>query len=381
MSGSKKRVLVCVDWFEPGFKAGGPIRSAVNFVSNLKNDLDIYVFTSDRDLGDLTAYAGIQTDIWISNSGYHIYYASPRSLSWNSISILIKSIKPDYLYLNSMFSKYFSLFPLLMHKYTGIRAKVVLAPRGMLKGSALVHKSFKKTVFLKLIDFAGIANAITFHATDAQEEQDIKRFFGENTRVTRQANLPGRQMPIKLAFGKKKDSLEMVFIGRIHPIKNLDFLLSVLADCKKKIKLTLIGPAEDEGYWQHCNQMIKSLPSNIQVVHLHDVPHNEITDLILNNHIFTLPTKGENFGHAIFESLAAGRPVLISDQTPWRNLENERAGWDVPLSEKTKFSQIVDLVAEMDETTLNEWCVGAWEFCKSYLNKSDLKQGYKRLFT
>ena len=38
------------DWYEPGFRAGGPIRSCVNFVQHMQDQYKILVFTSDRDL-------------------------------------------------------------------------------------------------------------------------------------------------------------------------------------------------------------------------------------------------------------------------------------------------------------------------------------------
>lgn len=44
-----------------------------------------------------------------------------------------------------------------------------------------------------------------------------------------------------------------------------------------------------------------------------------------------MPTFNENYGHAIVESFVAGLPVVISDRTPWRNLEKINAGWDIPL--------------------------------------------------
>ena len=51
-----------------------------------------------------------------------------------------------------------------------------------------------------------------------------------------------------------------------------------------------------------------------------------------------LPSKGENFGHIIMESLAASTPVIISDLTPWKDLENARAMF--------KSGQIQDAFAE-----------------------------------
>ncbi|MEL6194486.1 MAG: hypothetical protein AAFR66_20670 [Bacteroidota bacterium] len=53
------KLLIFSDWFVPGYKAGGPIRSITNFCLSMAKYLDIYVFTSDRDLGDDQAYKGI----------------------------------------------------------------------------------------------------------------------------------------------------------------------------------------------------------------------------------------------------------------------------------------------------------------------------------
>jgi glycosyltransferase involved in cell wall biosynthesis len=58
--------------------------------------------------------------------------------------------------------------------------------------------------------------------------------------------------------------------------------------------------------------------------------------------LFFLPTRGENFGHAIYEALASGIPVLISDRTPWRNLESLGVGWDLPLNAPDKFRHVIE---------------------------------------
>jgi glycosyltransferase involved in cell wall biosynthesis len=44
-----------------------------------------------------------------------------------------------------------------------------------------------------------------------------------------------------------------------------------------------------------------------------------------------MPTTHENFGHAIIESWGFGRPVLLSDNTPWKELQKEGLGYCTPL--------------------------------------------------
>ena len=62
----RKKILLFADWYEPGYKAGGPIRSCVNFVRQMQPDYRIYVFTSDRDLGSSFPYPDVKTDKWLA---------------------------------------------------------------------------------------------------------------------------------------------------------------------------------------------------------------------------------------------------------------------------------------------------------------------------
>jgi glycosyltransferase involved in cell wall biosynthesis len=369
-----------VDWYTPGFKAGGPIRSAVNFADQLENDFDIYVLTTERDLNETSPYKGIEADKWIQRSAHHVFYASPDTLQWGKLKEVIVAINPDFIYLNSMFSKYFTIYPLLMKKMGVLHGRLVLAPRGMLKASALQHKHGKKKIFISLFKLLGLSNDLIFHATDDTEEKDVKAIFGNNVSLFKAGNLPGKQKAFKTVPNKLPGSLKMVFVGRVHPIKNLDFLLRAIKGLNGKIELTIIATLEDLDYWEMCQLIIKSFPQNIQVNTLIDLPHEKIEENIQSNHIFVLPTKGENFGHSIFESLASGRPVLISDQTPWRNLEQRKAGWDLSINDDEGFKEIIQKIIGMDVTQLSEWCMGAWKHAELYSANSGTKKEILHMF-
>ena len=128
----KTKILICSDWFTPGFKAGGPIRSVVNFIERFKDEYEIFVLTTDRDLGDTESFGHIETNKWIRQDGFEAMYLSPDKLQYQFVKSIIKSLNPDKIYLNSMFSR-FTIFSLISSLYTN---KIVLAPRGMLKSSA-----------------------------------------------------------------------------------------------------------------------------------------------------------------------------------------------------------------------------------------------------
>ena len=368
------------DWFEPGFKAGGPIRSRVNFARNMKAEYRIFIFTGDRDLHDVQPYAGIVVNAWIAfEPGIEIYYSSPEMQTRKNIISQWAIVKPDYIYLNSMFSYRFTILPLL-HSRKHPTVKVVLAPRGMLKPSALQFKRSKKKIFLSFFSLTGMQRHIRFHATDAVEMQEITRLFGKNVSVSLAGNYPGYIPAYRTPPPKQPGELKMIFIGRIHPIKNLDFLLKRLPTIAGHITLTVVGGEEDKTYAAACREIATSFPERIKVIFAGETTNKNVSAFLAANHIFALPTSGENFGHALFEALAHGKPVLVSDQTPWRNLQQRKAGWDLPLSQPVSFENAIHQAVSFDATEMNEWSHSAWEYVREYVQQNNLKEAYQRLF-
>src|SRR6201991_5315145 len=92
MTNNTRRILLFADWYEPGYKAGGPIRSCVNFTRHMQGDYQVFVFTSDRDLHTTGPYEGILVNEWFPGAGGEkLYYASPEKLNWNNIRRQIKT--------------------------------------------------------------------------------------------------------------------------------------------------------------------------------------------------------------------------------------------------------------------------------------------------
>lgn len=377
----KKRILLFADWFDPAFKAGGPIRSCVNFVLSMQEVVDIYVYTSDRDLGETSTLPSIETSKWLKyGTSAQVFYATPSDLSWKNILALVQEVRPDYVYCNSLFSKYFTIYPLLYKRLNKFNGLVVLSPRGMLKPSALMFKSRKKKVFLSVLNMLRIPERIVFHATDKVEAECVQEQFGNQTTVIEVGNFPEFISDNDTMLPKETGKLKIVFVGRIHKIKNLLLLLKALQQVEGEVNLDIVGVKEDEAYWQECVDAIKKLPSAISANYLGERPHNEVHKIIRANHVFCLPTQGENFGHAIFESLAEGKPVIISDQTPWKNLETSRSGMDLPIDLKS-FVEAIQTAVKWDQSQYVLWSKGAKDVAKKYVENSNLKEKYLALFS
>jgi glycosyltransferase involved in cell wall biosynthesis len=369
------------DWYEPGFRAGGPIRSAVHFAQQLEGALDIRVLTTDRDWGDTQPYAGITRDQWLPRAGHHVFYASPGRLRWDRLAATIREQCPDYLYVNSLFSRPMAICPLLLHRMGALSAPLLLAPRGMLGSAAMAVKPLRKRAFIAALKALGVPGRIRFHATHADEVADVRRWFGPQAHVVCLGNLPERPAPFEPPPPKVKGQLRLAFVGRSHPIKNLDFLLRVLAGIRAEVAFTVVLARGDSAYAQLCHELEASLPVNVSVRWLDDAPHSTVQQVLRESHLVALPSKGENFGHAVLEAMAAGRPVLVSDRTPWRGLAETRAGWDIPLEDSRAFRDTLEAVAAMDAEALLPWCKGARARARAYAEDPGLRQAYADLFS
>ena len=382
MMDPKPKILLFADWYEPGFKAGGPIRSCVNFVHYMRENFKVDVFTSDRDLGAAAPYDAIQADRWMEGpAGSRIYYSSPAGSGWRNIRRQLQEIDPEFIYLNSMFTARFTILPLVIARRLRLRARIVLAPRGMLRSSALQFKPLKKNIFLRALRWSGLSRRIHFHATDQTEAQDVRRHFGASASVTLIPNFPAGLPAAYPALKKIPGEAALIFIGRVHPIKNLHFLLRTLRSVGAAVRLTIVGGIEDKAFWQECQEIIGTLPTHVSVSYAGELPHHELPALLARHHLFVLPTLGENFGHAIQEALSAGRPVLISDQTPWRNLRPTHAGWDLPLSGPGRFQEAIEEVAALDQTGFDRMCLAAFQYLQQFTRGLTLHEDYLRLFS
>jgi glycosyltransferase involved in cell wall biosynthesis len=326
------KILIITPHYLPGFKAGGPIESIKSIVANLHGKLEFDILTKDRDLGDNQSYLNIKTEEWIENSNCQIMYLNPSK--FNSIFVIMRLIaknKYDALYLPSSFS--LVTIKLLFLRKLGFlkKLKIIVSPRGEYSAGALKLKKIKKKVFLVLARLIGLYQNIIWHATTRDESKLIIKTHDSNVQVKVAENL--KEIIIRDKFLIKNDKeLKLVFAGRISPMKNLNRCLDELTKVDyKNIVFDIIGPIEDEEFWNECRLKISRL-KNIQVNYIGCLENDIILQKLSDYHFLFLPTLGENFGHIILESLMARTPLIISDRTPWRQLNKINIGWDISLS-------------------------------------------------
>lgn len=376
------KVLIVLNNYLPGYKAGGPIKSVKNIVESLNGNFNFSIVTSDRDFGDSEGYKNVKKNILINKGKYSIIYTTPNK---RNISFFKKTLAEyyDVVYLNSLFSSLSILFILMLHLKIVKAGKIVLVPRGELASSALAIKKYKKIPFLFFLKNLGVYRNIFFQATSNEEYQQIRDKLNiDQNKIRVIPNITG----IAEAQNKTPKSineLKIVYIARIHPIKNLMYILEVLSkvnDFNKMIILNIYGPLEDELYYYDCQKLIEKLPLNIILEYKGELPQHEVQSTISQHHLFFLPTKGENYGHSIVESLLTNTPVLISDQTPWNDIVKFNAGKAISLDEKSKFLKYILEMCEMDESAYNEVRFNVAKFVEKNLKDDSIVEKYEELF-
>lgn len=372
--------MIFTPWYAPAYKAGGPIQSCVRLVDHLKRDHTIQVLTGGYDLHQHDPLPGIELNQFIELAdGVHIKYLSKDQFGVKTIKKELTGFSPDFIYVNGMFSKPFVIDVILAHRRLNHPSKIILAVHGACKPSALKHKRIKKKVFLTVVKFLGVQRRIKFHASNEEEEREIKNVFSQASTVVINTLPPLRDLRVS-PLNKRAGQLNLIFIGRVHPIKNLRFIFEVLMDISSDILLKIMGPVDDQFYYEECLAYSKKLPSNVHVTFEGVVPHPQIHHVLEQAHLLILPTLGENYGYAIIEALSVGRPVLISDQTPWKNLEQSRAGWELPLHKTQQWIEALNQAADWDHSTFESWCQGALAYAEKNTNTEELAEKYNEMF-
>lgn len=375
----KQRLLICADWFDPGFRAGGPIRSCVNLVELLGDVSDVAVITSDRDLGESRPYANPPSDCWRNWRGKaRVRYCCSALQRMVQFVVMLRRWKSQAVYLNSMFSVAGTLWPLLWVFLTRPHIRVVLAPRGMLKPSALAQKSWKKRPILAILRAFGLVRNITFHATSADEVSEVRAAFGAVSVVSLN-NVPCVPLGNPAVHFRSTEGLRVSFLGRVHPIKNLLWLLESMTAIDCRCQLVIVGPIEDQRYYEQCVRAVGQLPSSVTVEFVGAKTEAEVREILLASDAMILPTLGENFGHAIFESLAVGTPVIISDQTIWRGLVEQKAGWDLPLVPEA-FVGAIGQLARLSDSEYQVLRENALAVAHRFLDANNFLVDYRRMF-
>lgn len=220
--------------------------------------------------------------------------------------------------------------PLYLWAAMGARRRGIpyaVSIRGMLEPWALRHKRTKKRLAWHLYQRKILLGAALLHATSPEEEASIRHAGLSSADIAVLPNgvepPPPNELPPKRAARRP----EVLFLGRIHPIKGLEILLQAWATAAPAgWTLRLAGPDAD-GHRSSLEALARRLDIAERVVFSGPLQGREKWTALAGASCLVLPSFSENFGMVVAEALAAGTPVATSTGTPWQAAETAGAGW------------------------------------------------------
>lgn len=128
----------------------------------------------------------------------------------------------------------------------------------------------------------------------------------------------------------------LLFLSRINYKKGVDLLINAYAEiaaAKSTLddtfpQLVIAGPGMDSAYGETIRQLVGKFPILDGLIHFPGMLTGDAKwGSIYGCEAFALPSHQENFGIAVAEALACGKPVLISDQVNiWREIMQGKGG-------------------------------------------------------
>lgn len=374
----KKNILIFIDWFLPGTRSGGPARSYANLIEHLKGDFNFYIITRNTDYCSDDIYENVQSNKWNTlSTNTEVYYLSEDKVNIKKIKEIVSKLDGiDTVFINGIYSWYFSVLPVVLFRN---KYPTIVSARGMLNPQAFSVKGFKKKVFLSIAKRLRVYDEVTFHATNSQEKEHIQSVLGNNLKVRVAANLP-RPLLQEFRVKPKSEIVRFANVARISIEKGTLKMIKAFQNVKANIILDIYGPIYDESYWTECQEAIKLVPQNVTIAYKGSVASESIPDVLQQYDYFILLSEGENFGHAILEGLSAGCPVIISNNTPWQDLEAKNIGWDLAIDNVDNVSKVVNEICEISNEKYMMMSSAAFQYAKSFCEDADLIEQNKKLF-
>lgn len=185
-------------------------------------------------------------------------------------------------------------------------------------------KHIKKALYWYPVEFWVLRSAFRVLFTTATERALAEGSFAlwqwKSEIVPYGVHPPGLQEAVyRAAFHAAVPELDghrfLLFLGRIHPKKGCDLLVKAFCQTAADdpdLDLLMAGPADG---WARELQAMAAAAGVGDRVHWPGMLRGSTKwGAFLASEAFVLPSHQENFGIAVVEALACGRPVLLSDQ-------------------------------------------------------------------
>lgn len=204
------------------------------------------------------------------------------------------------------------------------RVPYIVRPLGTLNRWGMrERKPWLKQISFNLLERQALTGASAIHYTSAQEQREAAE-LGVTQRgvlIPLPVDLPATERAaarnhLNAQYPQLQGRTVALFLSRLDQKKGLDLLLPALAAARQSnpTLILLLAGAGEPTFEAALRARIASLGLNEAVIWAGFVAGEAKLTALAGADLFVLPSYSENFGIAAVEAMAAGSPVILSDQ-------------------------------------------------------------------
>ena len=337
-------------------KRGGPsvaVRRMAEGVAALGATVDIAT-TDDDGAGHLDVPLGVPVEargvrVWHFRRQSHFY-----AFSWPLTRWLARHVANyDVVHIHALFS--YAMIPAAL---SARRAGVpyIVRPLGTLNEYGVTQRRpWLKRLSLGLIERPLLRGAAVVHYTAEQERIEAARsgITFPHVVLPLGIELEGGEPPPPDAFARRFPEVAgrrlLLFLSRLDRKKGLDLLLPAFAEARKQFPdaMLVIAGSGEADYEAKLRAEAAALGLEGAICWTGFLEGEAKREALAAAELLVLPSYSENFGVAVVEAMAAGLPVIVSDQVAiHREISEADAGVVVPCAVEPLAEAMIAALAE-----------------------------------
>lgn len=386
------KILQVISSFPPAYSYGGPVKVAYDISKELvKKGHSVDVFTTDVIDND-NRYSPCKNPEYIE--GMRVYRFK------NISNRLAKKNYPLAPFMFLHFKKIVKEIDIIhLHEYRSFQAVIThfwaryYNIPFILQAHGAVLPNYDKAIFKHLFDlFFGeriLRDARKKIAVSNIEKEQyiLMGISGDDIEIIPNAIDVSEyaELPMKGIFRKKygieDDEKIILYLGRIHKSKGIDFLINSYSELIKsysKIKLIIAGP--NDGYLDNCKKIIYKKQIQNNVIISGPLWREEKKQAFVDANVLVYPCSFEIFGLVPFEALLCGTPVIVSEDCGCGEII-KKANCGL-LIHHNNCTDLTEKIYEMIENGANKnsYVINGKNYINSNLNISKIIPKFEMLF-
>jgi glycosyltransferase involved in cell wall biosynthesis len=318
------KVLCVAPYYEPAYIYGGPARSIPALCRELvRQGAEVTVLTTnanrdevlDVPTGRALDVGGVQVTYFPRITRGHFFWSPGLARA-----CFARAGEFDVVHINGLYT-----FPTLVAADAAVGRCVpfVVSPRGQLMPWARHYKGLKKALYFRLFERRRLERADALICTDASEAEAVQELgltpptyvVPNGIDMSRFRELP-RRGAMRESLGMANGDVLILWLARLHPGKRPRLAVEAFGQVAARYgtaHLVFAGP-DEAGMQSNLMDLAQRYQCADRVHFAGFLDRDEVRQALADADLFLMTSESENFGVAAVEAMAAGLPVVITDE-------------------------------------------------------------------